>query len=338
MIKKFLSIVVTLVVAFSSFGHIEASTEVTLSNWDIFEAGMYIPHNSSYQQDQMNYAFFDKVLVGNEIINNWGSPSTDTDSLTLTSTTNANNLVFDINTTGWDAMWGPDGAIDDSPWQLSAKNHISVIKDHPYTLSFDASWKRGNCSEKNIKISIFDQNTNYSYSLETIDVNNGRVRHYEKSFTANDSGELDISILMGAFTYSYEKGYTSEALPANGTLSISGFKVVDNYVEPEPDVKPTPDKKSDNTIKKTQLGQVKGVKVKNTAKKKVKITWKKVSNAKVYQLSVNGKKSKTSKTKKVLKGSKYKKGKIVKVKIRALANGSYTTGNWSKVIKKKMKK
>ena len=77
--------------------------------------------------------------------------------------------------------------------------------------------------------------------------------------------------------------------------------------------------------------------VKSVKKKTIKVSWKKVKNAKTYQIKVGNKTYKSTKTSKKIKNKKFKKGKKVKVKVRATATG-YTTGAWSKTVKKKLTK
>lgn len=100
-----------------------------------------------------------------------------------------------------------------------------------------------------------------------------------------------------------------------------------------PTVKPTP---APTPAKKT-LGKVTGVKVKSVKKKTIKVSWKKVANAKSYQIKVGNKTYKATKNSKKIKNKKFKKGKKVKVKVRATAAG-YKTGAWSKTVKKKITK
>lgn len=80
-----------------------------------------------------------------------------------------------------------------------------------------------------------------------------------------------------------------------------------------------------------KLDKVKGLKAKNSKKGVLKLSWKKVSNAKKYQVKVGKKTYNTSKAKLTVK--KLKKGKKYTIKVRATASG-YTSSAWaSKKVK-----
>lgn len=87
------------------------------------------------------------------------------------------------------------------------------------------------------------------------------------------------------------------------------------------------------TVKK--LAKVTNVKAKNNKKKTLKITWKKVANAKTYQVKVGNKTYNTKKA--TLTVKKLKKGKKYTIRVRAKAAG-YKIGAWSKKINVKVKK
>ncbi len=97
-----------------------------------------------------------------------------------------------------------------------------------------------------------------------------------------------------------------------------------------PTVKPT-------TAPVNKLGKVTKVKIKNPKKKTIKVSWKKVKNAKSYQVKVGKKIYPAKKNSRKIKDKKFKKGKTVKLKVRAIAKG-YKAGPWSKTAKKKLKK
>lgn len=80
--------------------------------------------------------------------------------------------------------------------------------------------------------------------------------------------------------------------------------------------------------------QVKSVKAKNSAKKTVKVTWKKAARAKSYQVKVGTKKYTTKKVSLTVK--KLKVGKTYKVQVRAKNATGY--GKWSKAVKVKVNK
>ncbi len=100
------------------------------------------------------------------------------------------------------------------------------------------------------------------------------------------------------------------------------------------------------STKKVSVGKVKLKKVKKAGAKKAKLTWKKVSGANGYQISMSKKKKggykvvKTVKkgSKKTCKVAKLKKGKKYYFKVRAYkkVNGKTYYGKYSKKIKVKM--
>ena len=189
--------------------------------------------------------------------------------------------------------------------------------------------------------------------------------------------ELKTSILLGAFgagggddKYPEYKGRyfdyagneilgvitSEEASNWAGTVTVSDFTIED--LDPEkPTVKPKPTEAPETeeteaptvapkptqapTVKPTPakktLGKVTKVKIKNPKKKTIKVSWKKVKNAKSYQVKVGKKTYPAKKTSRKIKNKKFKKGKTVKVKVRAIAKG-YKAGPWSKTAKKKLKK
>lgn len=152
-----------------------------------------------------------------------------------------------------------------------------------------------------------------------------------------------------ACTYAYAYG-TTEKVNAHGTLTFSdislmGEKYHESIIPPKqtteaPTTKaPTVVKPSQNnttaapTVKK--LAKVTKVKAKNNKKKSLTITWKKVTNAKKYEVKVGKKTYNVKKAKLTVK--KLKKGKKYTIKVRAKAAG-FKTGAWSKSIKVKIKK
>lgn len=154
---------------------------------------------------------------------------------------------------------------------------------------------------------------------------------------------------------------TTESTSADGTLIISDIKMMgeagvikttDAPATTKKVVEPTTSGSSEVTTAAPEattaaaevttaaavtqkLAMVTGVKAKNNKKGKVTVSWKKVTNAKKYQVKVGTKKKAVSKLKYV---AKVKKGKTVKIQVRALANGNYKAGAWSKAVKVKVKK
>lgn len=193
---------------------------------------------------------------------------------------------------------------------------------------------------------------------------------YTYTFTNWVSGtSLSTTLMLGAFDaqYDFDGNDVSNIITAvenmwAGTVVVSDFSITDNGVhhdfetEPKPDepvettvstenpttAKVEPTTKAPTTVAPTtkapavkKLAQVNKVKAKNNKKKALTITWKKVKNAKKYQVKVGSKSYNTSKVKIVVK--KLKKGKKYTVRVRAKASG-YKTGAWSKKVKVKIKK
>lgn len=154
-----------------------------------------------------------------------------------------------------------------------------------------------------------------------------------------------------ACTYAYAYG-TTENVNAHGTLaftdiSFMGEKYTQSVIPPKQDTTTkapevttkapvttnTPAVTTAPTVKK--LAKVKNVKAKNNKKKAITVTWKKVTNAKKYQVKVGTKTYNTKKTKLVVKKLKLKKKYTVKVRAKA---AGYKTGAWSKAVKVTIKK
>ena len=182
--------------------------------------------------------------------------------------------------------------------------------------------------------------------------------------------KIKTSIMLGAFNAQYD--YAGEDVSSiikevennwNGTVFVSDFTITDEGLNPEfvveppkpsqpsqpaqpaqpttkPSVTPGNNNGGNNQPAVTKpvakkLARVAKVKAKNNKAKTVKVTWRKVANAKKYEVKV-GNKTYTAK-KATLTVKKLKKGKTYKIKVHAKATG-YTTGAWSKTVKVKIKK
>ena len=270
----------------------------------------------------------------------------------------ANGFTADIKTTGWDGEYTvtPTG---NNPWFLRAyMENIPMLQAHKYTLSFSAKWtNRKNAPEKNILIglenaygeSIFKD---YPDQANQIKVASGSTTNYSFDFCLYAGNTLTVKLAYGYFLRDHEDGKTTEDVAAAGDLQISDFSIIDKGLDPTvptdppapsttarptqaptqaPTVAPQPTKAPTPSIKK--LNKVTGIKIKSVKKKKIKVTWKKTANAKSYTLKVKGKTYTSTKASKTIKNKKFKKGKKVKVQIRANAPG-YTSGPWASKSKK----
>lgn len=211
-------------------------------------------------------------------------------------------------------------------------------------------------------IEMSDDATNQIITLGTTD------KTYTFTFTNWVSAKkIKTSIMLGAFNSQYDYAgnsvsdiITEKEINWNGTVVVSDFTITDEglnkefVVEPpkpsqptqptqpttKPSVTPGNNNGGNNQPAVTKpaakkLARVAKVKAKNNKAKTVKVTWKKVANAKKYEVKV-GNKTYTAK-KATLTVKKLKKGKTYKIKVRAKATG-FKTGAWSKTVKVKIKK
>ena len=213
-------------------------------------------------------------------------------------------------------------------------------------------------------IEMSDDATNQIITLGTTD------KTYTFTFTNWVSAKkIKTSIMLGAFNaqYDYAGNSVSDIITEkeanwNGTVVVSDFTITDEglnkefVVEPPKPTQPSqpsqPSKPSQPAVTPgnnnggnnqpavtkpaaKKLARVAKVKAKNNKAKTVKVTWKKVANAKKYEVKV-GNKTYTAK-KATLTVKKLKKGKTYKIKVRAKATG-FKTGAWSKTVKVKIKK
>lgn len=214
-------------------------------------------------------------------------------------------------------------------------------------------------------IEMSDDATNQIITLGTTD------KTYTFTFTNWVSAKkIKTSIMLGAFNSQYDYAgnsvsdiITDKEVNWSGQVVVSDFTITDEglnkefVVEPPKPTQPSqPSQPSQPTTKPSvtpgnnnggnnqpavtkpaakKLARVAKVKAKNNKAKTVKVTWRKVANAKKYEVKV-GNKTYTAK-KATLTVKKLKKGKTYKIKVRAKATG-YTTGAWSKTVKVKIKK
>lgn len=214
-------------------------------------------------------------------------------------------------------------------------------------------------------IEMSDDATNQIITLGTTD------KTYTFTFTNWVSAKkIKTSIMLGAFNSQYDYAgnsvsdiITDKEVNWSGQVVVSDFTITDEglnkefVVEPPKPTQPSqPSQPSQPTTKPSvtpgnnnggnnqpavtkpaakKLARVAKVKAKNNKAKTVKVTWRKVANAKKYEVKV-GNKTYTAK-KATLTVKKLKKGKKYKIKVRAKATG-YTTGAWSKTVKVKIKK
>lgn len=346
----------------------KADTAVTLKPWSFFEGG---ESGRSVDPDGWPQRFYNSVSTtageskGSDF---WyvgpHQQYQDGPEVTWDSTQVADGFTANIRNTGWDGEYQGSTLIGDNPWLMRAYMNFPTEQGHHYTVSFKAKWVDGPgekpCPEKNFMVGATDEFTNscFETGAETqFKVTSGSTYSYSANLVLYaDSSTIKLTIAYGAFLDSIKKGLTTETVAAAGNVQISDFTVIDKGYDPEiptdppkpttpqptqaPTVAPQPTQAP--TVKPSPapaktLAKVTKVKVKSVKKKTIKVTWKKVANAKSYQIKVGNKTYKATKNSKKIKNKKFKKGKKVKVKVRAMAAG-YKTGAWSKTVKKKLTK
>ena len=343
---------------------------VAIGNWTFTQGGMYNPGEPG------NEAYITKATMGSgEEITGWlqGSGSVNQ---AQTATTSSDAWTLAIQKNGWDRTWDTK-PWRINPWSIQAAAKSKMDSEHKYQVTFKAKANKkkyvyvafGTVVDGQEMSPYAEAGLDEGSNHNTIVLNNS-YQTFTYTFTNWVSGsELTTTFMMGCFglaegentAYDYAGNpipeVTEEEANWGGTVDVQDFSVVDltpdkptdpttapkptttvapTTVAPQPTqaptVKPTP---APTPVKK--LAKVTGVKVKSVKKKTIKVSWKKVTNAKAYQIKVGNKTYKATKTSKKIKNKKFKKGKKVKVKVRATAAG-YTTGAWSKTVKKKITK
>ena len=306
-----------------------------------------------------NTGYIKSVNVGNDVLSNWERNKNEKQTQTASKATTG--FTLNIENTGWDAGWN-NNPVDINPWAVEASNTIEAKAGHIYKVSFKAKASKkkygyvafGTDIVTNAAtgatltpydqapIEMSDDATNQIITLGTTD------KTYTFTFTNWVSAKkIKTSIMLGAFNSQYDYAgnsvsdiITEKEVNWSGTVVVSDFTITDEglnkefVVEPPKPTQPSqPSQPSQPTTKK--LARVAKVKAKNNKAKTVKVTWRKVANAKKYEVKV-GNKTYTAK-KATLTVKKLKKGKTYKIKVRAKATG-FKTGAWSKTVKVKIKK
>ena len=287
---------------------------------------------------------------------------------TWTSNNASNGFSLDIEETGWDALWD---AHQFNPWSIRAKftDATSMVKGHMYQVKFKAKASKTknfyitfNTTVDGHEMAPYDTAPLKPGSSTQTNVMNVAEQEYVYTFTNYVGGQtLSTEFMLGAFIYTtdYAGNDVSSIISPEqnwkGTVQVSNYTVTDLGVDPDAPTDPAPPTQATTsapqptqaptqapTVKPSPtpaktLAKVTKVKVKSVKKKTIKVTWKKVANAKSYQIKVGNKTYKATKNFKKIKNKKFKKGKKVKVKVRAMAAG-YKTGAWSKTVKKKLTK
>ena len=293
-----------------------------------------------------------------------------------TATNATDGWTLSINNTGWDRMWkAVTGYATNriNPWAIKTSVDSHMDSEHQYQVTFKAK-----ASKKKYCYVAFgrDGTTDTPYEAAGLEEGTNVITlgtsetTYTYKFTNWASGSiLTTTFMLGCFGSDDDGNcydYAGDLIPGmtneqqwSGSVTVSDFSIVDLTPEkptdpttaPKPTQKPTvepttvtPQPTQAPTVKPSpsptpvkKLAKVTKVKVKSVKKKTIKVSWKKVANAKKYEIKVGNKTYKATKTSKKIKNKKFKKGKKFKVKVRATATG-YTTGAWSKTVKKKLTK
>lgn len=356
------TLVASLLIGVNVTNQIKADdTSVTLSNWAFSQGGQYNP------KEPANVAYLNSVTMDgtNEKIGGWlrGADSVKQEQKATQLST---GFHLDVEDTGWDKDWGNDtinpwsimATMDDVTiepghvYTVSFKAHASKKKFGYVKFGSNVGDDLAPYDKDLIKYG--DDATNQVIS---IGVN-------EKTFTFTftnwvSATKLSTTLMFGAFNS--KKDYAgndvsniidNEETGWKGDIYVSDFTITDKGQNSEfetdapiptekPTQKPT-EKPTSSVVKpgKTEkpttkpavnvnktLAKVKGLKAVNKKKGTVKLSWKKVSKAKKYQIKVG---SKTYSAKKnTLTVKKLKKGKKYTFKVRAIASG-YKSSAWVK--------
>lgn len=209
---------------------------------------------------------------------------------------------------------------------VTVEDYVDVHVHHGAVKEYSAT-----CTEDSKRVYTCDDCNNVVYSEYTGDYKGVGEKAKGHSFK--------IKVKTVAATYT-EKGYTVYKCEHCDATKNDDFTPVKVKPTTKPTTKPTV---KPTTAKVTKPAKVK--KVKLTAKKKsLKISWRKVSGAKKYEVQVALKKSFKGAKKYTVKGTsktvkKLKAKKKYYVRVRAIKTSGKTTvkGSWSSVANKKTK-
>ena len=340
-----------------------AETDVSsaMTPWVVYSAGQITRSVDPDGWPERYYSSF--TTTAGETKSDWNAnfPNkqyVDGGEETWTTTKVANGFTANIANSGWDGQYEGSTLVGDNPYMLKATMPSIKLKEgYFYKISMDLGWtNQKEAPEKNVQVLVNDANTN-NLDSQRVTIKSGSTVHFETQMRDDGNSKvatygtdtLEIVLAMGAFLHSYNNSLTTENVAAQGTLKVENLKIVElgkdpDYVAPptqdqptnpggnvttkpngnNPTVKPTV-KPTTPVVAAKKLAKVKKLKAVSKKKGTVKITWKKVKNAKKYQVKVGKKTYNTKKVKLTVK--KVKKGKVV-VKVRAKAAG-YKTSAWA---------
>ena len=334
-----------------------ADTAVALSNWSFVQGGQYSP------TEEGNEGYIGSVTMNGtgEKIDGWLTKGEESVNQEKSATKSATGFDMVINNNGWDCQWKVNTGFPTdriNPWSIQAINQTSMTPGHIYTVSFKAHADK----KKHAYVAFGTETKDLApYDQTPVEFANDASNQIitlgtkDKTFTFTftnwvSASTLKTTLMLGAFDAQADFAgadvsniITEVEKCWKGTVSVSDFTITDKgqnpdfIVEPPKPTQPTqptkPSQPAQPAAKK--LARVAKVKAKNNKAKTVKVTWRKVANAKKYEVKV-GNKTYTAK-KATLTVKKLKKGKTYKIKVRAKATG-FKTGAWSKTVKVKIKK
>lgn len=333
-----------------------ADTPLTLQKWTFAQGGQYSPSEPG------NEGYINSVKMNgtDETISGWLKGGEASVNQTQKATKDATGFTIDIANTGWDAQWDQN-PVRINPWSIQAlMEQVDIIPGHIYTVSFKA---RATKAKFGYVAFGCDVEGTTPYDQDPVQGDSALITlgTSDKTFTYTftnwvSAKKLTTTLMLGAFDakYDYAGNDISNIVTAvengwSGTVTVSDFSITDKGENPEFVAPPEPDQPTkpsedvttkpnggNSTVKPTvkpttpavkakKLAKVKKLKAVSKKKGTVKITWKKVKNAKKYQVKVGKKTYNTKKVKLTVK--KVKKGKVV-VKVRAKAAG-YKTSAWA---------
>ena len=372
------ALVATLLVGINVNNSVSAADAVTLNKWKFTQGGEYNAKESYDQTGNCGYIDSVKMNGTNELINGWLRTGEASVNQAQSATQASTGFEMAIADTGWDAQWKDVTGYDTdriNPWAIQAlMPDVAITPGHDYTVTFKAK-----ASKKKYAYVAFGSTVDgvdmppYSNEATLSEGSDGQIitlgtveQTYTYKFTNwVSAASFTTTIMLGAFDaqYDYAGNYVGDIITAvendwSGTVIVSDFTITDegrnkdfeerpSVVEETTTAKPsngTNNGGSSNvtpqpSVTTKSLAKVTGVKVKNTKKKTVKVTWKKVTGAAKYQIKLGTKTYTSTKNSKTIKSSKVKKGKRVSVKVRAVGKTGYVKyGAWSKTVKKKITK
>ncbi len=366
-----LALIVTLVLGVSFAKNANADGKLQTGKWSFAQAGQF------NDKEPGNTAYITGVTMADtgENITGWIEGGTSSINQTQSATQDSDGFDLGINGLTWDRNWDTT-PLRINPWGIQASVHTTTQAAHVYNVTFKAKANKKKYAYVAFNtehgVPPYDQAPMREGSDNQIIVIGTTEKTFSYTFDNYVSAvDMTTTLMLGCFGKDDDTGkwydFAGNEIPSSiisseepsnwtGTVSVRDFTVTDLGVNPDvstdppapstqaptqaPTVAPqptqTPTVKPSPAPAKT-LAKVTKVKVKSVKKKTIKITWKKVANAKSYQIKVGNKTYKATKNSKKIKNKKFKKGKKVKVKVRAMATG-YKTGAWSKTVKKKLTK